>query len=114
MLESLTAYPLIFGFLAAMIHVVSGPDHLAAVAPIAVSTRFKHWMIGMSWGIGHLLGMLLIGVLFLFFRELIPIDLISTHSERIVGLLLIGIGFWSIFRIYQHHKKSGHRARAYA
>ena len=105
---SLAQFPLLFGFLAAMIHVVAGPDHLAAVAPLAVNTKFRPWMIGMSWGIGHLAGMLAIGVLFLFFREMIPVDLISAHSEKIVGLLLILIGAWSFFRLYRLHRQSHH------
>lgn len=102
--EYLTSFPIFFGFLAAAIHVLAGPDHLAAIAPLALNTKFKPWMIGMSWGIGHLLGMLVIGVLFFFFRELIPVDFISANSERIVGFLLILIGFWAFGRLYYNTK----------
>lgn len=100
--------PLIFGFVAAMAHVLSGPDHLAAVAPLALNTKFRPWMIGMSWGIGHLAGMLAIGVLFFFFRTLIPVDFISANSERIVGFLLIIIGLWSLIRLTRHNWKTRH------
>jgi sulfite exporter TauE/SafE len=106
---AMAQFPLLFGFIAATIHVVSGPDHLAAVAPLAINTKFRPWMIGMSWGIGHLVGMLLIGVLFLFFRELLPVDLISAHSEKIVGLLLILIGCWSFLRLYRLHQQTRHK-----
>lgn len=109
MSEALSHFPLIFGFIAATIHVISGPDHLAAIAPIAVSTKFRPWMIGMSWGIGHLIGMLLIGILFFFFRELIPVDLISANSEKIVGLLLILIGLWSLGRLLKHNWRRKHK-----
>lgn len=101
-------FPIIFGFVAAMAHVLSGPDHLAAVAPLALNTKFRPWMIGMSWGIGHLLGMLAIGVLFFFFRELIPVDFISANSEKIVGILLIVIGIWSLGRLLKHSWKNKH------
>lgn len=107
--EYLTGFPILFGFFAAAIHVFAGPDHLAAIAPLALNTKFRPWMIGMSWGIGHLLGMLVIGVLFFFFRELIPIDLISANSERIVGVLLILIGIWSIAKLYRSSNKSPHK-----
>jgi len=109
MTEYLSSFPLIFGFLAAAIHVLAGPDHLAAIAPFALNTKFKPWMIGMSWGIGHLLGMLVIGVLFFFFKELIPVEFISANSERIVGILLILIGSWAIVRLYYFGKKSPHK-----
>jgi len=92
--------PIIFGFIAAFIHVVSGPDHIAAVGPLAINTKFRPWLIGMSWGIGHLTGMLLIGILFYFFRDIIPVDWISANSERLVGIMLIVIGIWGIGRIF--------------
>jgi len=101
-------FPIIFGFVAAMAHVLSGPDHLAAVAPLALNTKFRPWMIGMSWGIGHLLGMLGIGILFFFFRELIPVDFISANSEKIVGFLLIAIGIWSLSRLVRHNWRNKH------
>lgn len=102
--------PFLFGLTAAMIHVVSGPDHIAAVGPLAVNTKFRPWLIGMSWGIGHLIGMLLIGVLFYYFKELIPVEWISTNSERLVGIMLVVIGFWGLFRMQKsiHDKKHKH------
>lgn len=96
--------PIIFGFIAAFIHVVTGPDHIAAVGPIAINSRFRPWMIGMSWGIGHLIGMLIIGVLFYFFREFIPVEWISANSERLVGIMLIVIGIWGISRLFLRQK----------
>ena len=105
----LSCYPLLFGIIAAMAHVLSGPDHLAAVGPLAVNVRIKSWLIGMSWGIGHLVGMLLIGVLFFYFRELIPVEFISANSEKIVGGLLILIGLWSFSRMFRYYKARKHR-----
>lgn len=101
--------PILFGFFAAMIHVISGPDHIAAVGPLAVNTKFKPWLIGMSWGIGHLFGMLIIGILFYYFRELIPVEWISTNSERLVGIMLIIIGSWGLFRMFKPMSASKHQ-----
>lgn len=108
-LEMFSNIPFLFGLIAAMIHVVSGPDHIAAVGPLAVSTKFRPWLIGMSWGIGHLIGMLLIGVLFYYFKELIPVDWISTNSERLVGVMLIAIGFWGIFKMIKSRRENKHQ-----
>jgi ABC-type nickel/cobalt efflux system permease component RcnA len=91
------------GFVASVAHVATGPDHLAAVTPLAIDSRKKSWMIGLSWGIGHTLGMLLIGLLFILFKELLPIEAISKHSDTVIGFLLITIGSWAIFRTYRRH-----------
>ncbi|MEM8764618.1 MAG: sulfite exporter TauE/SafE family protein [Bacteroidota bacterium] len=95
------------GILASVLHVVSGPDHLAAITPLAIETRKKVWRIGLFWGFGHLTGMLVIGLLFLAFQEVIPVELISGYSEQLVGLVLIGVGIWAIFRIF--FKGKGHK-----
>ncbi|MCX6303469.1 MAG: hypothetical protein NT040_00735 [Bacteroidetes bacterium] len=92
------------GFVASMAHVVTGPDHLAAVTPLAIDSRKKSWMIGFSWGVGHTIGMLLIGMLFILFREYLPLEAITKHSDTVVGFLLIGIGGWAIIRTFLHHR----------
>jgi ABC-type nickel/cobalt efflux system permease component RcnA len=94
---------LITGIIAAMVHVVSGPDHLAAVTPLAIESKKKSWSIGFSWGLGHTFGMLIIGILFILFKQYVNVDLISTYGEIIVGFLLIAIGLWAIAKIYIKH-----------
>jgi len=94
--------------LASILHVISGPDHLAAVTPLAISSQKKGWKIGLIWGFGHLMGMLLIGVLFLFFKEIIPIEAISNYSEQLVAIVLIAVGLWAFYRIFNEKKKYTH------
>ena len=91
---------LIPGILASSLHVVTGPDHLAAVTPLAIESKKKSWSVGLFWGLGHILGMLLIGALFILFKQYIPIDTISHYSEQIVGVLLVGIGLWAIYKVF--------------
>ena len=101
-------FPLLAGLLTAMVHVITGPDHLAAVLPFAIESKRKAWKVGLFWGIGHLLGMVSIGLLFLIFRNLIPVESISQHSEALVGLVLIGIGIWSFLRIFRKRRQHKH------
>ena len=86
------------GVAAGLLHVFSGPDHLAAVAPLAVDDERPHWKTGLQWGIGHTAGVLLIAALLLIVKEQLPLDLISAYSERIVGLSLIVIGSWGVWK----------------
>lgn len=86
------------GLAAGLLHVFSGPDHLAAVAPLAADTNRRPWRTGLQWGIGHTIGVLLIASLLLLIREQLPLEAISAYSERLVGVALIlvgGWGFWS-------------------
>lgn len=101
-------FPLLAGLLTAIVHVITGPDHLAAVLPFAIESKKKAWKVGLFWGIGHLLGMISIGVLFLLFRNLIPVESISQHSEALVGLVLIGIGIWSFVKIFKKKRQHKH------
>ena len=91
-------FALLAGLTAGLVHVFSGPDHLAAVAPLASTHHDQHWKTGLQWGVGHTTGVLLIGLLLLLVRERLPLAFISANSERLVGLALIGIGAWGIWQ----------------
>jgi cytochrome c biogenesis protein CcdA len=103
----------ITGIIAGVIHVWSGPDHLAAIAPLAVRKPTGSWSAGARWGVGHSVGVGVIGLLSLWLRHLIPKDLISQWGERLVGIMLIGIGYWALrkaLRIHAHeHEHDGDR-----
>jgi hypothetical protein len=86
------------GLAAGLIHVLSGPDHLAAVAPLA-GGRGRAWRAGFLWGLGHSGGVLAVGLLALALRGALPIDALSSWSERIVGVTLVGIGLWGFTRV---------------
>ena len=87
------------GLLAGCFHVLSGPDHLAAVAPLALSSRTRAWREGWRWGLGHTSGVLVVALAALALREALPpIADISWWSERLVGAALIAIGLWSLAR----------------
>lgn len=90
---------IITGLLAGFIHVLSGPDHLAAVAPIAADLKQKSFSTGLRWGVGHTAGVIVIGLIALFFQDIFQsIELISSNGEKIIGITLIAIGLWGINR----------------
>ncbi|HEX5743489.1 MAG TPA: sulfite exporter TauE/SafE family protein, partial [Flavobacteriaceae bacterium] len=68
----------------------------------------KAWKIGLSWGLGHLAGMLFIGILFAIFKEIIPVNTISAYSEQIVGFVLIVVGVWACYKIFRKEKSHQH------
>ena len=84
------------GLIAGAVHVWAGPDHLAAIAPLAVRRPQRAWLPGARWGLGHSAGVAVVGLLSLWLRDLIPVELLSVWGERLVGVLLLGIGFWAL------------------
>jgi len=85
--------------LAGFVHVLSGPDHLAAVAPLAIADRRRGWLAGWTWGLGHASGVVFVALLAIGLRDLLPpIEVISGWSERLVGAVLIGLGLWTLRR----------------
>jgi hypothetical protein len=86
------------GFAAGFVHVFAGPDHLAAVAPLAAGRERRRWAAGTLWGMGHTGGVWLVGILALGLRDLLPIDALSFWGERLVGVVLIGLGIWALRR----------------
>lgn len=86
------------GLAAGLLHVFSGPDHLAAVAPLTADSDRRPWFTGLQWGVGHTAGVMLVVLLLLFARAQLPLDSISAYSERLVGVALIAVGLWGMWR----------------
>ena len=87
------------GLVAGAIHVLSGPDHLVAVAPLAADRGGASWRAGALWGLGHTGGVWVVGLIALWLRELIDIGFLSAWSERLVGVVLIAVGLWGFHRL---------------
>jgi hypothetical protein len=104
--QSSTLLIILAGIVAGLIHVFSGPDHLAAIAPLAMKRQRGAWLTGLRWGVGHASGVAFVGVLSLLLRGVLPIDLISNWSDRLVGALLIGIGLWTLRKALLIHSHS--------
>lgn len=100
------------GFLAGAVHTLSGPDHLAALAPFASSGRREAWALGTRWGLGHAAGVVLVGLFALALRGLLPLDALSAAGEHAIGALLIGVGLLGGYRalrdrVHAHRHRHG-------
>src|ERR1051325_8792383 len=90
------------GLIAGVVHVWSGPDHLAAIAPLAVRRPTRAWIPGVRWGFGHSAGVAVIGLLSLWLRDLLPVAFLSSWGERLVGVMLLGIGLWGLRKAFKN------------
>lgn len=88
---------LVSGAIAGAFHVLSGPDHVAAIAPLALAARHRGWRTGFTWGLGHASGVVAVAVAAVLLREALPpIGDLSAWGERVVGGALITLGLWSV------------------
>lgn len=92
------------GFFAGCLHTLSGPDHLAALAPLSIGrTRMESAAVGALWGCGHDAGQLIFGLLFLLLKDRLHIEVIRTWGTRVVGFTLLVIGAMGIKEASEAH-----------
>ena len=88
------------GLAAGVLHVLIGPDHIAALAPVAIDKPKQALRIGLRWGFGHSIGVVCLGALAIFFKSAVDLELVSTIAEFSVGFMLIAIGLWAMRRAH--------------
>ena len=84
------------GLIAGFLHTLTGPDHLAALTPLAIGQPGpKAMFLGGLWGMGHNSGQLLLGAAFLLLKSRIPFNMavIEQWSGAAVGITLTIIGW---------------------
>lgn len=87
-------------------HAVSGPDHLAAVVPLAAGRSGRGVWSGFVWGAGHGMGVLVLGDAALVARQLVDLERLSGYAELIVGVTLVLMGLWTARRT-AHARRQG-------
>eukprot|EP01018_Ginkgo_biloba_P024106 Gb_01255 [translate_table: standard] len=85
------------GLVAGCLHTLTGPDHLAALAPLSIGrTRMESAAVGALWGCGHDAGQVIFGIIFLLLKDKLHIELLRTWGARVVGMTLLVIGAMGI------------------
>ena len=84
------------GILAGFIHVVSGADHLIAMAPTAITSPKTAIRNSISWGLGHSSGVIFLAFLAIFIKDITPLDKFSNFAEFLVGISLLIVGVFAI------------------
>ncbi len=84
------------GLAAGATHVVTGPDHIAAVAPLAMGNPRNALKVGLRWGAGHAMGVGALGLIGMGARSWLNVEAIAMWAEASVGVLLIMMGIWAL------------------
>ena len=84
------------GFASGAVHVVSGADHMVAMAPSAIRKPRLALVDGLAWGVGHSAGVLILSIFGILAKDLINIELMSSYAEFLVGISLLIVGSLAI------------------
>ncbi len=109
-------FSVITGFAAGAVHVVSGADHLVAMAPNSMSSPKSALKDGLAWGLGHSTGVLILSLMAILAKDLIDIERMSSLAEFVVGLTLLLLGVLAIrsslgVNIHLHKHRHGEGPR---
>ena len=83
-----------------VVHVLSGPDHLSALATLSVDGRCKAFWHGIRWGLGHSLGLILVAIIFISLQDDggFDLDKFSSVAEIFVGAFMVLLGLLGLRR----------------
>jgi hypothetical protein len=98
------------GLSAGAVHVASGPDHYAAVLPLAVRRQGPPIAVGLSWGAGHGVGVVALVVLGQLARSFLPVTHVASGAEVLVGVALVALGLSTFRRPPHDHDHAPTRA----
>jgi len=95
-----------------VVHVLTGPDHLSALATLSANALpYQSFWYGVRWGIGHSIGLVVVGSIFIFISNssqgnddnaviVIP-EIVETVGESFVGLFMVALGSYSMIKAFQ-------------
>ncbi len=107
-----------------IIHVLTGPDHLSALATLSANVGgLEGFRCGVRWGIGHSIGLIIVGSIFIVldyssrgdkgdsketdnsFNTIIIPDKMDSVCQAIVGIFMVLLGVYGL--ILSHEKYRG-------
>jgi len=102
----------LYGAGSGALHAVSGPDHLLSLGPLALSRPKQPWRLGLSWGLGHGAGTLLLGLPVLLLTRLGGLAALALWGDRLAGLALLGTAAWSALSLRARASDRAHEQRS--
>jgi high-affinity nickel permease len=111
-MDSTVLAALLLGFLLGLRHALDA-DHVVAVSTIVSEYRnpWRALWVGVSWGMGHSMTLLALGLVILVLKMTIP-ERLALFFEFTVGIVLVVLGlqvFWSFRRRRVHLHDHAHR-----
>lgn len=93
---------MLFGASSGALHAVTGPDHVLSLGPMVLDARRSPWRIGLSWGLGHAIGTLLLALPVLWLTQAVHLPWLATVGDKLAGVALMATAGWSFYQSRGH------------
>ncbi|KAL3664356.1 hypothetical protein V7S43_010680 [Phytophthora oleae] len=91
------------GMLFGLIHVLTGPDHLSALATLSAGSSWRSFALGIRWGCGHSIGLIVMAVIFIALDGKLDFSVLNVVTDVLVGVFMIALG---VYGVHEGVKKS--------
>jgi high-affinity nickel permease len=101
---------LVLGFMLGLKHALDA-DHVVAVSAIVSENKDlkKSSLLGVFWGFGHTVTLLIVGLIVLLFKISIP-ENVALSLEFLVGVVLVVLGLTVLQKVHLHyHRHEGEK-----
>ena len=102
---------LVSGSIAGLIHTISDPDYLAAIAPLTTKKSNERYRICFYWSLGHMLELLIIFSFALLLKNIFDIYALFNITEYIIAVMLIYMGINGVHSLFGYLKYAGRNKR---
>ncbi len=95
-----------------MVHVLTGPDHLSALATLSANVGNYHaFWYGVRWGVGHSIGLVVVGSFFIIISNVngdgdtveVP-ESVEAICESFVGIFMFALGSFSLVNAFNKRR----------
>jgi uncharacterized membrane protein YfcA len=87
---------ILYGAGSGALHAVAGPDHVLALSPAALEHPKDSWRIGLTWGVGHAFGTLVLALPLIALAQAVQLQTLAAWGERVAGATLLATAVLSL------------------
>ncbi|KAI9920042.1 hypothetical protein PsorP6_015497 [Peronosclerospora sorghi] len=84
------------GMFFGVVHVLTGPDHLSALATLAAGSSWRSFALGIRWGCGHSLGLVLMASFFILLDGEVDFTALNGVTDVLMGVFMIALGLYGM------------------
>ncbi|KAG6623888.1 protein phosphatase 2C 10 [Phytophthora cinnamomi] len=107
--QASTAQLALTGMLFGLIHVLTGPDHLSALATLSAGSSWRSFALGVRWGCGHSIGLIVMAVLFISLDGKLDFSVLNVVTDVLVGVFMIALGVYGVHEGVKRARQSRRR-----
>ncbi|KAE8970109.1 hypothetical protein PR003_g28288 [Phytophthora rubi] len=92
------------GLLLGVVHVLTGPDHLSALAAMTTGSSWRAFALGIRWGCGHSIGLVVMALIFFAAGQTVDLDAVGSYLNYVVGFFMIALGLWTAIHVRKKYR----------